>query len=81
MIVTVKLFAAARQVAGREAIEIELSDTAVIADVRSEMAKRIPELAFLIGPSRFAVNAEYVTEATKIRATDEIALIPPVSGG
>lgn len=81
MIVCVKLFAAARQIAQRDAVEIELADGANVGELRLQMAATMPELADLLGHVLFAIDSEYADDPTKIPAGADIACIPPVSGG
>ena len=81
MKVTVKLFAAARELAGVDALVIEAPDGATAAEVRAALVQTEPRLASLAGASLLAVNTEYAGEATRVCEGDEIALIPPVSGG
>jgi molybdopterin converting factor subunit 1 len=82
MIVQIRLFAILRERAGRESIELELQDGATVSEVLRTLRERGP-LADLIGhmPVLMAVNRDYATPATRLRADDEVALIPPVSGG
>jgi molybdopterin synthase catalytic subunit len=72
----VKLFAMLRERAGSDTVQVELSEGATVADL-------IDELADLIGalPVRAAVNREYSEGGQALTAGDEVALIPPVSGG
>jgi len=72
----VKLFAALRERAGAKALEIELPASATVADAIEALAPVAGEMPF-----RVAVNREYADEATPIVAGDELAAIPPVSGG
>jgi len=81
MIVCVKLFAAARQIAQRDAVEIELVDGASVGDLRRQMAATMPELADLLGHVLFAIDSEYADDPIRIPAGADIACIPPVSGG
>ena len=81
MKVAVKLFAAARELAGRGEVEIELPPGADVAELRQALAAKAPPLAALAARSLVAVNAEYAGDATPVAEGDELALIPPVSGG
>jgi len=81
MNVHLKLFAAARDLAGRETIELSLPAGATVAGLRRELASRVPELAALVPHVMFAINQEYAADATTIPADAEVACIPPVSGG
>lgn len=79
--IRVRLFAAAKEKAGRSTVEFSAELVKSIADIRSHLSNELPALAGLIAISRFAVNDRYVSDAHAIGANDEIALIPPVSGG
>jgi MoaE-MoaD fusion protein len=81
MTVRVRLFAMLRERAG-DAVEIELPPGATVADALDELALR-PELAELLRglPVRMAVNREYADPGMPLGPEDELALIPPISGG
>ena len=81
MKVAVRLFAAARDLAGRGEVEIELPPGADVAELRQALAAHLPALAPLAARSLVAVNAEYASDSTPVAEGDELALIPPVSGG
>ena len=81
MRIEVKLFAAASQFADLAVAVVDLGDTATIADLRRELILQYPQLAPLSSHLLFAVDQDYVTEDTVINPTQEIAAIPPVSGG
>ncbi len=81
MIVTVKLFAVARQLAGADKIELDMNGAITVADVRRKLVEQLPHLAQFGPQLRFAVNAEYADDATPLPANSEVACIPPVSGG
>ena len=75
MKVTVRLFAVLRERAGRESVEIELTDGATVRDA-------IAAVAAADGvPVVMAVNREVAAEDMVLSPGDELALIPPVSGG
>jgi molybdopterin synthase catalytic subunit len=80
--VQIRLFAILRERAGRESIELELDDGATVSDVLRTLRERAP-FSDLIGriPVLLAVNRDYATSETPLSADDELALIPPVSGG
>jgi molybdopterin converting factor subunit 1 len=82
MIVTVRLFAILRVRAGRDEVEIELPEGATVADAL-ELLAAVPGLAELVErmPLRMAVNREYASTSTRIDHGDELAVIPPISGG
>jgi MoaE-MoaD fusion protein len=82
MNVRVRLFAILRERAGRDAVEVELPDGATVADALRELAL-LPGLGEPLArmPVRMAVNREYADAGTRLGAGDELALIPPISGG
>lgn len=77
----VQLFASAREALGREIVELEWSETADVAALRSALAEAHPALAPLLSRCMIAVNQEYATPDVRVAATDEVAVLPPVSGG
>jgi molybdopterin synthase catalytic subunit len=82
MPVRVRLFAVLRECAGRETIDLRLPLGATAAEAFEELARQ-PALGELLErmPVRLAVNREIVAATTPLDAGDELALIPPVSGG
>lgn len=81
MNVRVRLFAAARDVAGCELIQIQVPDPANVADLRAAISQQYPKLDASIRHSLLAINNQYADDATIIPANADIAWIPPVSGG
>ena len=80
MKVSVRLFAGLRERAGARHVEIELPDGAVVSDLLSAMGQTaVGELH--PGECVVAINREYAGAAEPVRAGDEVALVPPVSGG
>jgi molybdenum cofactor biosynthesis protein MoaC/molybdopterin converting factor subunit 1 len=82
MRIRVLLFAMLRQRAGTESLELDLPEDATAADALAALGRR-DGLAEVIErmPLRVAVNREYVPDSTALSAGDELAVIPPVSGG
>ena len=82
MTVRVRLFAILRERAGRDEVELELGDGATVADALAAVGE-LEGLGDVVGrlPVRMAVNRDYATSETTLAAGDELALIPPVSGG
>lgn len=82
MIVRVKLFAVARQRAGRECVEVEVSAaSATVADLRAAIGRCCPALAEVLPHVQVAVNSDYAADGAPVPENAEVALIPPVSGG
>ena len=82
MTVTVRLFAILRERAGCDSVEIELPEGATVRDAFERLAAA-PGLGELVErmPLRMAVNREYASDDTAIAPGDELAVIPPISGG
>lgn len=80
--IRVRLFAILRERAGAGELDLELPAGATVADALAELATR-PGLADPLARIEVAtaVNREWAGPQTSLRAGDELALIPPVSGG
>ncbi len=76
MKVRVRLFAALRERAGADELELELPDGARVADALARLDDLAGGLSLVM-----AVNREYASGDAPLSAGDELALIPPVSGG
>jgi molybdopterin converting factor subunit 1 len=81
MTLTVHLFARARDLAGAAAVAVELPPSATVAALRAALAALHPSLAPLLARSALAVNHDFADDARPLSAADEVAVIPPVSGG
>ncbi|HET9154332.1 MAG TPA: molybdopterin converting factor subunit 1 [Solirubrobacterales bacterium] len=83
MVLQVRLFAVLRERAGRDSLEVELGEEATVADALRALAETSEELAAALEamPVVMAVNRSYVEPDAILSAGDELALIPPVSGG
>lgn len=78
---TVKLFAAARDLAGGDQLAVELPTGATVGELRERLRQECPSLGPLLAHAMFAVDAAYVTDDSPVSPNAEIACIPPVSGG
>lgn len=79
--VRVRLFAIQRELAGTRETSIELPTGATIEDAWAAIVDRFPVLAPGRAAIRFARNGEYTSAETTLEDGDELAMIPPVSGG
>jgi molybdopterin converting factor subunit 1 len=77
----VLLFARARDLAGADAVEIDLPPGATGAGVRRALAARYPRLGPLVQRCALAVDDEFAEDDTVVPPTAVVALLPPVSGG
>jgi len=79
--VTVRVFARLREIMGSDAIQVPLPVGATVEDLRRGVELLWPEAHGVVSKSAIAVNNEYAEPDHQIRAGDEVAVIPPVSGG
>lgn len=81
MMVRVRLFARARDLAGADAVSVGLPAGATVAELRTLLGETCPVLGPLLPRSAVAVNEEFAKDDVVIPAGAEVALLPPVSGG
>ena len=81
LIVRVKLFASYKEKAGTSDLEMGLPDGAVVSDAAEELLRLHPALAGDSSRLMIAVNEEYQEHDYPLSENDEVAFIPPVSGG
>jgi molybdopterin synthase sulfur carrier subunit len=81
MNVTVKLFAVLRDKAGVAELRLPLPVGASVSDAMEVVLQRHPELSPFAKRVAFAVNLSRVDGQTVLKDGDELALLPPVSGG
>ena len=81
MHIRVRLFAIQRELAGTREVALDLAEGATVADAWDGLVELHPTLAPGRSSVRFARNGAYADEATRLSDNDEVAMIPPVSGG
>src|SRR5438067_52425 len=81
MRVTVRLFAGLREAVGERAVQLELPSGATARAALEELCAAYPASAGRAARVVFALNRDYVAAETPLTDGDELALIPPVSGG
>jgi molybdopterin converting factor subunit 1 len=79
--IIVKLFAISKDIIGKREITLMLPNEITLGMLRSRILEIYPSLVSLNNQFVLAVNHKIVTEDTMINHSDEIALLPPVSGG
>jgi molybdopterin synthase sulfur carrier subunit len=77
--VRVLFFAYLREHCGVREVTVSVADDATVGDAWRALRARFGALPEI--PPRFAVNRVYVDNAHPLQDNDELALIPPVSGG
>jgi molybdopterin synthase sulfur carrier subunit len=76
----IKAFGISREIIGSKILEMELPEGYPVSDFKKDLFLKYPALLDLRS-LYVAVNNEYASEESVLREGDEIALIPPVSGG
>ena len=79
--VTLRLFAIYRERVGQDCLELTLGTGATVADALHHLGDLHPDTIVLMPTTMVAVNQEYTERDHVLQPNDEIALIPPVSGG
>jgi molybdopterin converting factor subunit 1 len=79
--VEVKLFAGAKDAAGTSALRLSLDDGAPVRAVLDALGAQYPRFREWLPYLKLAVNCEYVGNDHALHNNDEVAIIPPVSGG
>jgi MoaE-MoaD fusion protein len=81
MRVRVLFFGVLKDLAGKSGDSIDLADGASVRDVLAQYEAQIPRLKAMLPSLALAVNQQYAEPDTTLKADDEVALLPPVSGG
>jgi molybdopterin converting factor subunit 1 len=81
VLVTVRLFARLREIAGAAELPRDVPEGATAADVWKAIADEFGDLRPYGASISCAVNEEYARLTTRLQEGDEVAFLPPVSGG
>ncbi len=81
MNIHVRLFSIVKEIAGCAEQTVEVAPQADTTEVFRQLVKQHPALEAWEGSVRMAVNREYVPADHPLKEGDEVAIIPPVSGG
>jgi len=79
--ISVKLFAGIKDIVGKDEVELSVADASPVAEALASLAENNPLLRPWKNHVRFAVNKIYVQPDHLLKSRDEVAIIPPVSGG
>src|SRR5437868_14405970 len=81
MRVRVLFFGMLKDIAGSGSDTLEVREGASVGDVVAEYSRRVPSLQKLMPSVALAVNQQYAGADRQLNDGDEVALLPPVSGG
>ena len=81
MKISVLFFASSREIVGIPQRDMEVADGTSVAQLKRILMAEFPGLDRISQSLKAAVNAEYVNDSALLHEADEVALIPPVSGG
>ena len=81
MQVRVLFFGMLKDIVGRSSESLELANESVLADLVNHYQSHFPKLQQMSASIAMAVNSKYADPQHKLKAGDEVGLLPPVSGG
>ena len=79
MKIRVRFFASFRELVGHSQLELELASSTTVSQLRELINRRFPSLENASG--RVAVNTQFAEPGQVLQEGDEVALLPPLSGG
>lgn len=79
--VRVLFFGHYRDITGGDALPVNLPKESTVADLADLLACREPRLSDLLSRTRAAVGADFASADSTLSAGDEVAFLPPMSGG
>ena len=81
MIVRVRLFASLREIVGSEELDLEPEEGTTVSALWEQILDEHPDLSRYRNAIQFAVNQDFVSGESLLKDKDEVAFLPPVSGG
>jgi molybdopterin converting factor subunit 1 len=81
VIVRILFFGGARDATSASEVDLHVPEGATVKELFEKLTQRFPDLQRFGRSLLFAVNREYAGADVKLKANDEIAIFPPVSGG
>jgi len=78
--IEVAMFAGMAALAGRRIVQLPWAG-GTVAELRRHLAAACPEIAPLLTNSAVAIGDRYATDGELVMAGDDVAIVPPVSGG
>ena len=81
MIVKILFFASLKDVTGESDFDLELEENATVKSLRVKITSMYPKLEPILNSVKIAINQEFVESDSVLKNGDELAFLPPVSGG
>lgn len=81
MKVRVRVFAALREILGKDEVEVDLPDGTTVEGLWDQLVDGDARLEPFTKSINFAINHDFVGRETELESDDEVAFLPPVSGG
>jgi molybdopterin converting factor subunit 1 len=79
--IRILFFGVLKDIVGRSQDELKMPEGSSVADILAHCESQLPGLKKSLSSVAIAVNQQYTGRDTKLREGDEVALLPPVSGG
>jgi len=81
MQIRVLFFGMLREIIGRSSESLEMPEHSTLRDLLGHYQKMVPAIGPMTASLAMSINQEYAPPGSELRAGDEVALLPPVSGG
>ena len=81
MKISVQFYAQLRDLAGASELQVDLPDKATVSDLLAKIYEQMPALRSRDRSILIGAGVEFVDRNYKLKAGDEIAIMPPVQGG
>ena len=79
--INLKLYASIKDILGKDRIDMDWTNNMTVGDLRKKLDASYPILSIVKARFSISVNRKPVDDSELIRNTDEIAKLPPISGG
>ncbi|MDA0285444.1 MAG: MoaD/ThiS family protein [Planctomycetota bacterium] len=81
MLLNIRLFARAKDLADAETISVDVPEGATVGDLRKAIRKQYPALEPVIANLHVAIGTDYASDSASLAESHSISCFPPVSGG
>jgi len=81
LIVKILFFASLKDVTGESVFDLELEEKATVKSLRAKITSMYPKLEPILNSVKIAINQDFAESDSVLKNGDELAFLPPVSGG